>query len=242
MNRYLLVDGNSIAHWKFWATPLRQENGREVGMLHAVRDWIDKTAKRVGANHVLVVFDGANNWRRSVLPSYKQHRPPINDKLVEQLRVIREWLPFPSRIEDGKEGDDVIADYVHASDGGADLVVASGDKDLLQLVDDESGVSAYRPRERAQWREAEVIEKFGVPPRRLAEWLALVGDTSDGVPGVPGWGETSSSVGISASLDKKHLLELSAATRLPVPARLQRTLVDMHEHFERSFRLCNLRG
>lgn len=241
--RYLLVDGNSVAHWKFWATPLRQDLiGREVGMLHAVQAWLYNTQRELRADHVLVAFDGPNNWRNKVLPSYKMHRPPTKPALAEQLARLPEWLDAKCVRENGKEGDDVLAEYVRAATGGHEIVVASGDKDLLQLVDDEARVSVYKPKERQLYTEKRVIEDFGTPPYRLAEWLALVGDGSDGVPGVPGWGEKWATVGVAHSVDRQHLLELSAAGRLPVSTRLQKTLANMIDHFERSFRLCNLRG
>lgn len=238
--KYLLVDGHSVAHWQFWRTPLRQEHDREVGMLYAVQQWINRTADELGADHVLVALDGPNNWRNKVLPSYKMHRDPVKPVLAEQLRRLPEWLDCKCVREDGKEGDDVLAEYVSSASGDHEIVIASGDKDLLQLVDDGALVSAYVPRERRVYREADVLEAFGVPPYRLAEWLALVGDASDGVPGVPGWGEKWATVGVAHSVDKEHLLELSAAGRLPVSKRLQQTLVDMREHFERSLTLTRL--
>lgn len=241
--KYLLVDGNSIAHWQFWRTPLRQEDDREVGMLYAFTQWLNRTVDELRVDNVLVALDGPNNWRNSVLPSYKMHRPVVKAVLSEQIRRLPEWLDVKTVREDGKEGDDVIAEYVNAATGEHELVIASGDKDLLQLVSDEAQVSAYRPKERLFYREAEVVETFGVPPYRLAEWLALVGDASDGVPGIPGWGEKYATDGVRGSVDRQHLLELATAGNLPgVSTRLQKTLAGMVEHFERSYRLCNLRG
>lgn len=238
----LLVDGNSIAHWKFWGTPLEHDGVREVGMIRAFGRFLEHAADRFEADRTVVAFDGPRNWRFEILPSYKMHRPPTKPVLAEQLERLPGCVLAAEVLQrDGMEADDLIAEQVR-NEQASEIMIVSLDKDLLQLVDNLACVSAWDPRRNQVYTENEVFERFGVSAHRLPEWLALVGDASDGVPGVPGWGKKYATLGVQASIDRHHLVDRARAGDLPVSSRLQKNLIGFVEHFERSFRLINLLG
>src|SRR6202163_2956016 len=123
-------------------------------------------------------------------PDYKAHRPDPPDDLIPQFRFVREAViafDLPSIEQGGFEADDLIATYVReACEAGASATIVSSDKDLMQLVND--GVTMYDTMKDRRIGPAEVVEKFGVPPDKVIEVQALIGDSTDNVPGVPGIG------------------------------------------------------
>ena len=142
--------------------------------------------------HWCVVFDGGlPKERMEVLETYKAHREEMPGDLRSQLEPMNEYLraaDVASIRLDGEEADDILATYaIRARAEGAEVLIATGDKDLFQLVGDGvSIVSLTKGGERMG--PGEVFAKTGVPPGRIVEWLALVGDTADNIPGVPGVG------------------------------------------------------
>jgi DNA polymerase-1 len=241
---HLIIDGNSIAHWRYYASPLeKDERGREVGMLRSFERWLDEVTRSMEATDVTVCFDAKRNWRYELLPSYKGQRSEKPPELVAQLSALPKWLEDRFHRgtigqmwkEDGYEADDLCAAEVVRLPPGRRATVISGDKDLCQLVDDEAGVRVFSPRPGEMYNASAVVEKFGVPPYRLREYLALCGDTADNVKGVPGWGPKKAVAAISETIDWEHLLERARRLELSgVPVRLQKTL---NEHVE-ALRLC----
>ena len=142
------------------------------------------------------VFDGHRRGEshRSILdPNYKANRKPLPDDCRNQFKLVREAVSIlgmnPLRAE-GFEADDLVASYVEAAvANGLAVTIHSVDKDLMQLVDDERGEALYDPLKATMIREAEVVAKFGVLPRQLGDVLALMGDVTDNIPGVPGVGK-----------------------------------------------------
>jgi DNA polymerase-1 len=238
MHHHLIVDGNSIAHWRYYASPMEQERGREIGMLRSFERWLEEVTRSMEAAEVTVCFDSKRNWRYELLPSYKGQRSEKPPALTEQLTTLPEYLRVLGvRVwrEDGYEADDLCAALVAQLPPGRRATVISGDKDLCQLVDDDAGVRVFSPKPGEMHNGAAVVEKFGVPPYRLREYLALCGDTADNVKGVPGWGPKKAVAAISETLDWEHLLARAGRLELAgVPVRLQKTL---NEHVE-ALRLC----
>src|SRR5262249_26072576 len=139
--------------------------------------------------HLAIVFDKSEKtFRTDFYPDYKAHRPDPPDELIPQFRLIREAVrafDLPCLEQDGFEADDLIATYVReACAGGASATIVSSDKDLMQLVND--CVIMYDTMKDKKIGIPEVIEKFGVPPEKVIEVQALIGDSTDNVPGVPG--------------------------------------------------------
>ena len=188
MSALLLVDGSSYLYRAYHALPdLRTRNGEPTGALHGVINMLRRLAGEYPSAHRAAVFDAkGKTFRDDLFPEYKAHRPSMPEDLAAQIEPIHaavRALGWPLLMVDGVEADDVIATLAaQASARGWQTVISTGDKDLTQLVDDHvlwvntmSGEVLDRPA---------VEAKFGVGPERIIDYLALVGDTVDGVPGV----------------------------------------------------------
>jgi DNA polymerase-1 len=219
-----LVDGSSYIFRAYFAMfaaaqksgkKLTRSDGLPIGGVLAFSNMLFKLLRegfnQVKPTHVAVVFDySEKTFRNEIYPDYKGHRPDPPDELIPQFPVMREavrafgLLPIEQK---GYEADDIIATYARqAVEAGADATIVAGDKDLMQLV--RPGVGMFDPmpgRERPIGRE-EVIEKFGVPPEKVPEVQALIGDTTDNVPGVPGIGVKTAALLINEYGDLETLL------------------------------------
>ena len=192
-----LVDGTGLVHRSFFAVRgLATRAGRPTGAIYGFINTIRALMGIEQPTHFVVTFDvSGSTSREEVFPEYKAHRPRMDEDLASQLPFIDracEALRLPVVSAQGYEADDVIATLTRqAVDRGFDVVIITSDKDLLQLVSEHVSVLAPgrdgKPEKRYD-REG-VIEKMGVPPERVVDLLALVGDAVDNIPGVPGIGE-----------------------------------------------------
>ena len=187
-----LVDGSGFIFRAYHALPpLSRPDGTPV---NAVLGFTNMLVKLLGENrcdHLAVIFDaGRKSFRNDLYAEYKAHRPEPPDDLKPQFALVREAtraFNVPAIELPGYEADDLIASYAKcARDAGANVTIISSDKDLMQLIG--SGIDMFDPLKNRPIGEAEVREKFGVGPEKVVEVLALIGDTSDNVPGVPGIG------------------------------------------------------
>jgi len=194
-----LIDGFNLAFRAFYGMPeLTREDGFPTGAVHGwVRQmwWAEDNVK---ADKVFVFFDlGGASRQLAIREDYKANRGEAPDELKQQIPVIKEWTRaagYAGVEEHGVEADDLIAAYSHKLEqDGHDVIIISADKDLAQLVTDKVHQMVPPPtaNPRIGWREldpAGVEEKFGVKPAQIAEYLALIGDTSDNIPGLRGVG------------------------------------------------------
>ena len=199
-----LIDANNFLFRAYHALPmLTAPDGRPVNAVHGYVRMVQAMRKEFAPEFLLAVFDAADgdNWRKKVYPPYKANRPPPPEDLQPQIPLVRlatEALSIPW-LEDRKyEADDLIARYVQAGvEAGLEVVVVSSDKDLQQLVrgeDDERGaVRMWDTMKNRRIGPAEVREQWGVGPELLGDLLALSGDSSDNIPGVPGIGPKTAS-------------------------------------------------
>jgi len=193
-NRLLLVDGHAYAYRAFHA--IRSLNAPDGSPTNAIYGFVKMLQKMLGAltpSHLLVVWDaGLAPERTAVLPEYKAQRPPTPDALESQLPQIEEWLRaagHPQHAEAGSEADDWIGTYARRAEAaGWRVVIATSDKDFLQLVNERIGILNPNDKSEKIWSPADVVAKTGVNPAQVADWLALVGDAVDNIPGVPGVG------------------------------------------------------
>src|SRR6202451_4044138 len=163
--------------------------------------------------HLAVVFDlSEKTFRTEMYPAYKAHRPDPPDDLKPQFGLIRQAVhafDLPCLEQKGFEADDLIATYVRqACEAGATSTIVSSDKDLMQLVNDS--VVMYDTMKDKKIGHAEVIEKFGVPPDKVIEVQALIGDSTDNVPGVPSIGQKTAALLINEYGDLETLLKRAA--------------------------------
>ncbi|NWG30368.1 MAG: DNA polymerase I, partial [Rhodocyclaceae bacterium] len=185
----LLVDGSSYLYRAFHALPdLRSRSGQPTGAVYGVINMLRRLLQDYPeARRRAVVFDAkGKTFREDWYPDYKAHRPPMPEELVAQiepLHALIRALGWPLLMIEGVEADDVIGTLAStAAARGEDCVISTGDKDLAQLVDRH--VTLVNTMSNETLDVAGVIEKFGVPPERIVDYLALVGDTVDNVPGV----------------------------------------------------------
>ena len=207
-----LVDGSGYIFRAYHALPPinRKSDGLQLNAVFGFCNMLWKLLREMKDDqptHLAVVFDlSEQTFRTEMYPDYKAHRPDPPDDLKPQFGLIREAVhafDLPCLEQKGFEADDLIATYVRqACEAGATATIVSSDKDLMQLVND--CVVMYDTMKDKKIGRAEVIEKFGVPPDKVIEVQALIGDSTDNVPGVAGVGPKAAAVLISelGSLDE----------------------------------------
>ncbi|NJD24508.1 MAG: DNA polymerase I [Betaproteobacteria bacterium] len=185
----LLVDGSSYLYRAFHALPdLRNKAGEPTGALYGVLNMLRRLESDYKADYKAVVFDAkGKTFRDDWYPEYKAHRPPMPEDLVRQIEPIHAAVRaagWPVLTVDGVEADDVIGTLAtQAAVDGIETLISTGDKDLTQLVGPR--VRWFNTMSNELLDEAGVAAKFGVPPEKIVDYLALIGDSVDGVPGVP---------------------------------------------------------
>ncbi len=185
----VLVDGSSYLYRAFHALPpLTNSRDEPVGAVLGVVNMLLKLLEEHDPQHFAVVFDAkGKTFRDNLYAEYKANRPPMPDELSAQvvpLLEVVEALGLPMLQVPGVEADDVIGTLARqATEAGMDTLVSTSDKDMAQLVNER--VTLVNTMSGTRLDPAGVVEKFGVPPERIVDWLALVGDSSDNIPGVP---------------------------------------------------------
>jgi DNA polymerase I len=191
----ILVDGSSYLYRAFHALPpLTTSKGKPTGAVRGVVAMLKKEQKQYPDSTIVVIFDAkGKTFRDELFEEYKSHRPPMPDDMREQIEPLHACvvaMGFPMIIHPGVEADDVIGTLaLEASGRGKPVLISTGDKDMAQLVDKNIGL--INTMSGSQYDEAGVEEKFGVPPNLIIDYLAIIGDKSDNIPGVPGVGEKS---------------------------------------------------
>ncbi|HET6395327.1 MAG TPA: 5'-3' exonuclease H3TH domain-containing protein, partial [Pseudoxanthomonas sp.] len=212
MTRLVLIDGSSYLYRAFHALPpLSNAAGEPTGALFGVVNMLRATLKEKPDYVAFVVDAPGRTFREDLYPEYKAHRPPMPDELRAQVQPMCEIVHALGidilRVE-GVEADDVIGTLaVQAADAGIDVTISTGDKDFAQLVraPGEGGAIALVNTMSGSRMDSEaaVVEKFGVPPQRIVDLLALMGDTVDNVIGVEKCGPKTAAkwLGEHGSLD-----------------------------------------
>jgi DNA polymerase-1 len=240
-----LVDGSGYIFRAYHALPplTRKSDGLQVNAVLGFCNMLWKLLAEMKDDqptHLAVVFDKSEKtFRSDFYPEYKAHRPEAPEDLRPQFPLIREAVhafEIPCLEQIGFEADDLIATYARlACEAGATTTIVSSDKDLMQLVG--NGVTMYDTMKDKRIGAAEVVEKFGVGPDKVIEVQALIGDTSDNVPGVPGIGVKTAAQLIGEYGDLESLL--ARATEIKQDKRRQ-TLIDNAEVARISKRLVTL--
>ncbi|MDP2752364.1 MAG: DNA polymerase I [Rhodocyclaceae bacterium] len=188
----LLVDGSSYLYRAFHALPeLKNREGFPTGAIYGVLNMLrrmETPTSNPSHEHRAIVFDAkGKTFREDLFPAYKAHRPPMPDDLVAQIAPLHECLRalgWPIVMIEGVEADDVIGTLARqAVEAGLDCLISTGDKDFAQRVGPQVRLINTMTNELLD--EAGVLAKFGVPPNRIVDYLALIGDAVDNVPGVP---------------------------------------------------------
>ncbi len=204
----ILVDGSSFLFRAFHALPpLTAPDGAPTGAIHGVVNMLLKMRREADPSHMAVVFDApGKTFRNDIYPEYKAHRPPLPDDLrvqIEPVHALVRALGFPLLCIDGVEADDVIGTLMHeARENDEEVIVATADKDFAQLV--APSVTLVNTMSNKTTDVAAVEEKYGITPAQFIDFLALVGDKVDNIPGVPGCGPKTATKWINqyGSLDE----------------------------------------
>jgi DNA polymerase-1 len=205
-----LIDGNWYLHRAFNALPhMSTRTGLPTNAIYGFALMLVKLMTEHRPAYLAVVFDSPKpSFRHDLYGEYKADRRPMADELKEQVPWVHRLVEAfnVSRVMiDGVEADDIIATLARQAQGrGMSCTVVSGDKDLMQLVGD--GTKLFDTFKDKVYDRAEVIEKWGVPPERMADLLALMGDSSDGIPGLPGCGEKTARALVEQFGDVEGLL------------------------------------
>ncbi len=230
-NHLYLVDGSGYIFRAYHRLPpLTNIRGEPVGAVYGYTTMLWKLAdalhKADGPTHMAVILDkSSKTFRNDLYDKYKAQRPPPPEDLVPQFPMIRDAtraFSLPCIETDGLEADDIIACYAKAALAqGWAVTVVSSDKDLMQLI--QPGLDLFDTMNNRRLNTAEVVEKFGVQPAQLGDVLALMGDTVDNVPGVPGVGPKT-----AAKLILEHggLESVLAAAPTMKPGKLRDNLID----------------
>jgi len=246
-NHLYLVDGSSYIFRAYHRLPpLTNRHGIPAGAVYGYTAMLWKLAdglnKADGPTHMAVILDASEETHRNKMyDQYKANRPPPPEDLVPQFPLIRtatRAFSIPCIEENGLEADDIIACYVTAAKAaGWKVTIVSSDKDLMQLVDDEAGVDMLDTMNDRRIDRAYVTEKFGVGPEKVGDVLALMGDSVDNVPGVPGIGPKTASQLIQQYGDLESVL---AATGEITKPKLKQNLTEHAENARLSRELVRL--
>ncbi len=194
VDRLLIIDGHAYAYRAFHAIrSLRSPLGRPTNAIYGFVKMLAKMRSAIGPTHLIVVWDGGLSAARiSVLPEYKAQRPGMPEELKPQLDEIAGYLKAAGVVSfcrDGVEADDYIACLARrAVEAGMAVVIASPDKDFMQLVSVRIGLLNPNDKSETVWTDEQVRAKSGVEPSQVVDWLSLTGDSVDNIPGVPGVG------------------------------------------------------
>src|SRR3990170_8663827 len=236
MPHLYLVDGSSYIFRAFHRLPpLTNKFGLNVGAVYGYTTMLWKLAdslnKEEGPTHLAVILDASEStFRNQMYDQYKAHRPPPPPELVPQFPLIRDAtraFSIPCLEQNGLEADDIIACYSKAAlEREWKVTIVSSDKDLMQLI--EPGLDMLDTMNDRRIDRDYVVEKFGVPPEQLGEVLALMGDSVDNVPGVPGIGPKTASKLIAEFGGLDAVLAAAPAMK---PSRMRDNLI---EHAEKA--------
>lgn len=192
-NPLITVDGSSYLYRAYHAfPPLTNSAGEPTGAMYGVLNMLRSLLLQYQPSHVAVVFDAkGKTFRDDLFAEYKSHRPPMPDDLraqIEPLHNMVKAMGLPLLVTPGVEADDVIGTLaLEAEKAGHAVLISTGDKDMAQLV--TPNVTLINTMNNTILGPQEVCDKYGIPPELIIDFTALMGDSSDNIPGVPGVGE-----------------------------------------------------
>lgn len=243
LKRLLIIDGHAYAYRAFHA--IRRLNAPDGKPTNAIYGFIKMTGKMrtfLQPSHLVVVWDGGlAEERLSEHPEYKAQRPPMPVELDSQIPQIEDYLHaegLASLCEDGIEADDWIATLARATAPQMPVVIASSDKDFMQLVEPRVGLLNPNDKTERIWTADDVVAKSGVRPEQIVDWLSLLGDSVDNIPGVDGIGPKT-----AADLLRQFtsLEQLHAGLDQVKSARLREALQNARSALDRNRRLIGLK-
>ncbi|MGR2965841.1 DNA polymerase I [Vibrio vulnificus] len=247
-NPLILIDGSSYLYRAFHAYPGTMSNGDiPTNAVYGVVNMLRSMMRQFASDRIAVVFDAkGKTFRDDMYPEYKANRPPMPDDLrcqIEPLHQVIKAMGLPLIVIEGVEADDVIGTLAYqASQQGMPVLISTGDKDMAQLVDDN--ITLINTMTNVVMDREGVIEKFGIPPELIIDYLALMGDKVDNIPGVPGVGDKTATAllqgigGLSKLYD--HLDDI-AALGFRGSKTMAQKLVDNKDNALLSYQLATIK-
>ncbi|HAS6185268.1 TPA: DNA polymerase I [Vibrio vulnificus] len=247
-NPLILIDGSSYLYRAFHAYPGTMSNGDiPTNAVYGVVNMLRSMMRQFASDRIAVVFDAkGKTFRDDMYPEYKANRPPMPDDLrcqIEPLHQVIKAMGLPLIAIEGVEADDVIGTLAYqASQQGMPVLISTGDKDMAQLVDDN--ITLINTMTNVVMDREGVIEKFGIPPELIIDYLALMGDKVDNIPGVPGVGDKTAIAllqglgGLSQLYD--HLDDI-AALSFRGSKTMAKKLVDNKDNALLSYQLATIK-
>ena len=232
----VLIDGSSYLYRAFHALPpLTNQSGQPTGATFGVLRMVRKLIDEEQPTRVAVIFDAkGKTFRHEIFSEYKAHRPPMPDDLrcqIEPLHACIKALGIPLISIPGVEADDVIGTLAkHAVTQDYKVLISTGDKDMAQLVDDD--ISLINTMNESRMNAQGVQEKFGVEPCQIIDYLALMGDKSDNIPGVPGVGPKTAVKWLNQYQTMQGVIEHAAEVKGKIGDKLRAAIDDLPMSYE----------
>ncbi|WP_210441879.1 DNA polymerase I [Vibrio crassostreae] len=247
-NPLILIDGSSYLYRAFHAYPGTMSNGDiPTNAVYGVVNMLRSMMRQFASDRIAVIFDAkGKTFRDDMYPEYKANRPPMPDDLrcqIEPLHNVIRAMGLPLISIPGVEADDVIGTLAsQASAIGMPVLISTGDKDMAQLVDDN--VTLINTMTNVVMDREGVIEKFGIPPELIIDYLALMGDKVDNIPGVPGVGDKTATALLQGigSIEKLYQnLDDIAALGFRGSKTMAKKLIDNKDNAEMSYELATIK-
>ncbi|EAS62948.1 DNA polymerase I [Photobacterium angustum] len=247
-NPLILIDGSSYLYRAYHAAPnFTNSDGEPTGAIYGVVNMLRSMLRQFSTEHIAVIFDAkGKTFRDDMYPEYKANRPPMPDDLrsqIEPLHAVIKAMGLPLIAISGVEADDVIGTLsTQASQQGMPVLISTGDKDMAQLVD--QNVTLINTMTDVVMDPAGVVDKFGIGPELIIDYLALMGDKVDNIPGVPGVGEKTAKAlltgigGLDALYDN---LDDIAALGFRGSKTMAKKLIDNKEAAYMSYKLATIK-
>jgi len=247
-NPLILIDGSSYLYRAFHAYPGTMSNGDiPTNAIYGVVNMLRSMMRQFASDRIAVIFDAkGKTFRDDMYPEYKANRPPMPDDLrcqIEPLHNVIRAMGLPLISIPGVEADDVIGTLAsQASKAGMPVLISTGDKDMAQLVDDN--VTLINTMTNVVMDREGVIEKFGIPPELIIDYLALMGDKVDNIPGVPGVGDKTATAllqGIGSIEKLYENLDDIAALGFRGSKTMAKKLIDNEDNAKLSYELATIK-
>ncbi|MDH5913259.1 DNA polymerase I [Vibrio splendidus] len=247
-NPLILIDGSSYLYRAFHAYPGTMSNGDiPTNAVYGVVNMLRSMMRQFASDRIAVIFDAkGKTFRDDMYPEYKANRPPMPDDLrcqIEPLHNVIRAMGLPLISIPGVEADDVIGTLAsQASAMGMPVLISTGDKDMAQLVDDN--VTLINTMTNVVMDREGVIEKFGIPPELIIDYLALMGDKVDNIPGIPGVGDKTATALLQGigSIEKLYQnLDDIAALGFRGSKTMAKKLADNKDNADMSYQLATIK-
>lgn len=247
-NPLILIDGSSYLYRAFHAYPGTMSNGEiPTNAVYGVVNMVRSMMRQFPADRIAVIFDAkGKTFRDELYPEYKAHRPPMPDDLrcqIEPLHNVIKAMGIPLICTPGVEADDVIGTLAtQASAAGIPVLISTGDKDMAQLVDDN--ITLINTMTNVVMDREGVVDKFGIPPELIIDYLALMGDKVDNIPGVPGVGDKTATALLQGigGIDKLYAnLDDIAPLGFRGSKTMSKKLLDNQENAYLSYQLATIK-